>query len=291
MSTLRVPTNTIVPAIASSLRSAISSAIEAEAGPALPRTNSTRAPFTNTSTSYHNQNTLPATTVPPWTSPFPSSTPLSSPSVPSTEPPSTTPPPPAPTLLAPPPPSSPLTPATIGGITAASAFCLGSVLLLALLLYRRRPRPSYLEAGSHSRLPISGPLSPCSPLLDRPATDTADPISTAMAEHQDAGTYMNPYYAALTARNPGLFGPQKEEVVKGKKWARHRRKSAFLIRGWERTRLSGIAEELEVEEEERGFGIGLRESLRRSTGGANEFGWFRFWEDEDEDEDGSRDEG
>ncbi|KAF4554316.1 Hypothetical protein D9617_4g000690 [Elsinoe fawcettii] len=277
----------------SSLRSAISSASASAAtleattpGSVTTTTASTRTfgPFINNTTT--NVPNFPTGTA-SGTFFTLTTTPSSTSATPST---SNLPPPPpfSPTPSLPPPnasPSASLPPATIGGITAGVAAAFGLLLLAAFVLYRKRRdrlRPSYLEAcegGSTTLLPQTAPIAPIlprltihpafrnapiSPIRDSPVSPLSPSSATAVVQ-----PYFNPYYTALAQRNPYVFGPIPSSTARDEK--RKRRKSLFLLKGWERTRLSGIPEGLEAEETGEDEGE-WRKTLSESLGG------FRFWE-------------
>ncbi|KAF2227454.1 hypothetical protein BDZ85DRAFT_315033 [Elsinoe ampelina] len=302
-------------ALISSLRSAVSSASAARNATATQKSSSTRTantrsfgPFVNNTTTTQRP-TFPTTTLPStlstltMTSRSPTLTPDPTLSIPPSSPTSL----PAPIAQS----STSLPPATIGGITAGAAASLGIVLLLAFLLYRKRQdrlRPSYLEAsegGSTTLLSSPPPIMPLAPLLtvhpalrNTPTSPVHDsPVSplspmSSMPIISDARPYINPYYAALAQRNPSIFAQRPPTPVRTREEKRKRRRSLFLLRGWERTRLSGIPEGLEGESEDEDRGE-WRRTVSEGLGG------FRFWEsredvgrwDEDEDEGWKEDRG
>ncbi|TKX24841.1 hypothetical protein C1H76_3016 [Elsinoe australis] len=272
----------------SSLESALSNA-SAETATEAPRPITTRVATTS---SFGPFIANASTTWPGFPTVRPSSTLLTTTSLPTLAAPSLTPPPPPvpstqPTVANTPsstPSSAPesvsLTAATIGGITVGCAASFGLLVLLAFMIWRKRReqyRPSYLEASWGDDADPDMQSNHQNPLLeDHPAFRAID--STLAAPPARPLTppqpYVNPYYAVLAQRNPNVFGPKSPPPPKPARINFKRRKSMFLLKGWERTRLSEIPEELEDPFDEK------EPDFRRTV--YEELGRFKFWESREE---------
>ncbi|KAG8629617.1 hypothetical protein KVT40_003482 [Elsinoe batatas] len=272
-------------ALISSLRSAVSSASAARNATATQTSSSTRTastrslgPFVNNTTTTRRPS-FPTATLP--SAPFTLTTNLRPPTL--TLDPTLVIPPSSPTSLPAPiaQTSTSLPPATIGGITAGAAASLGIVLLLAFLLYPSEGVSTTLLSSPPSTARLAPLLTvhpalrntPPSPVRDSPVSPLS-PMSS-MSTITDARPYINPYYAALAQRNPGIFAQRPITPVQTReekrRRRRRRRRSLFLLRGWERTRLSGIPEGWEGESEDEDGGE-WRRTVSEGLGG------FRFWD-------------